>query len=111
MHLVMTAGVVALAAALGELLLEIHDTADAFYRWLSAGGLAAWFVISAALAARDGDRGTAARALVSVAIAVGAAAVGGGIDAVWFVVLLLAAVAWTAVPPRGIMVRDRGGIA
>jgi hypothetical protein len=100
MHLVMTAGVVALAAALGELLLDVHVHADAFYRWLAAGGLAAWFLVSAELAARGGDRGTAARALGSVAIAAVAAAAGGGIDALWFVVLLLAAVGWTVLPLR-----------
>lgn len=37
MHLVMTAGVVALAAALGEMLLGVHEPADVFYRWLAAG--------------------------------------------------------------------------
>ena len=104
MHLVMTGAVVALAAALGELLLDVDAEPSAFYRWLAAGGLAAWFVVSAVLAAGGGDRRTAARALGSVAIVAIAAAVGGGIDAVWFVVLLLASVAWTALPlraPRG----------
>ncbi len=111
MHLVMTGGVVALAAALGELLLDVHGHPAAFYRWLAAGGLAAWFVVSAGLAAGGGDRPMAVRALGSVAIVAIAAAAGGGIDAVWFVAVLLAAVAWTALPLRGIMVRDRGGIA
>jgi len=111
MHLVMTAGVVALAAALGELLLEVHDPAGAFYRWLAAGGLAAWFAVSAGLAEGGGDRATAARCAGSIAIAGLAAALGGGIDAVWFVVLLLVAVGWTVLPLRGIMERDGGGTA
>jgi low temperature requirement protein LtrA len=99
MHLAMTAGVVALAAALGELLLDVHEPASAFYRWLPAGGLAVWFVVSAAMAEGGGDRRTAVRALGSVAIAAVAAAAGGSIDALWFVVLLLVAVVWTAAPP------------
>jgi low temperature requirement protein LtrA len=100
MHLAMTAGVVALAAALGELLLHVHEPASAFYRWLPAAGLAAWFAVSVVFAARDRDRRTAIRALGSIAIAAVAAAAGGGIDALWFVVMLLAAVAWTTVPLR-----------
>ena len=100
MHLVMTAGVVALAAALGELLLDVHEPADAFYRWLSAGGLAAWFIVSAALAEGGGDRRTAVRALGSAAIAGVAAALCGSVDALWFVVLLLVAVGWTVAPLR-----------
>ncbi len=100
MHLVMTAGVVALAAALGELLLDVHEPASAFYRWLPAGGMAAWFLVSAALAYGGGDRRTAVRALGSVAIAAAAAAACGSVDALWFVVLLLVAVGWTVVPLR-----------
>jgi low temperature requirement protein LtrA len=103
MHLAMTAGVVALAAALGELLLGVHEHPDAFYRWLAAGGLGAWFAVSAGLAAGGGDRASAARCLGSVAIAALAATFGGGIDAVWFVVLLLAAVGWTVLPLRAIV--------
>ena len=104
MHLVMTAGVVALAAALGELLLDVHEPADAFYRWLPAGGLAAWFIVSAALAEGGGDRRTAVRALGSAAIAGLAAALCGSVDALWFVVLLLVAVGWTVAP-----LREHGG--
>jgi low temperature requirement protein LtrA len=100
MHLVMTAGVVAMAAALGQLLLQVHEHPDAFSRWLAAGGLAAWFGVSAVLAAGGRGAGAAMRPLGSVAIAALAAALGSGIDAVWFVVLLLAAVAWTALPLR-----------
>lgn len=100
MHLVMTAGVVALAAALGELLLDVHEPATAFYRWLPAGGLAVWLLVSAALAEGAGDRRTAVRALGSVAIAVVAAAACGSIDALWFIVLLAAAVGWTCLPHR-----------
>ena len=96
----MTGGVVALAAALGELLLDVHGHPAAFYRWLAAGGLAAWFVVNAGLAAAGGDRRTAIRALGWVAIVAIAAAAGGGIDALWFVVLLLAAVGWTVLPLR-----------
>ena len=43
---------------------------------------------------------TAVRALGSVAIAVAAAAIGGGMDARWFVVLLLVADGWTCLPDR-----------
>jgi low temperature requirement protein LtrA len=111
MHLVTAAAVVALAAALGELLLAVHEPADGFYRWLAAGGLVAWFVVSAALAEGGGHRRTAVRALGSAAIAVAAAAAGGGIDALWFVVLLLVAVGWTVLPARGIMQRDARGTA
>lgn len=100
MHLAMSAGVVALAAALGELLLDVHEPADAFYRWLSAGGLAVWFLVSAALAEGGGDRRTAVRAGGSIAIAAAAAAAGGSIDTLWFVVLLLVAVGWTVAPLR-----------
>jgi hypothetical protein len=41
--------------------------------------------------------------LGSVAIAGAAAAAGGAIDAVWFMVLLLLALAWTIVPLSGIL--------
>ncbi len=104
MHLVTTAAIVALAAALGELLLDVHEPASAFYRWLAAGGMAAWFAVTALLAEGGGHRRTAVRALGSVAIAVVAAAVGGAFDALWFIVLLAVAVGWTCLPhrlPRG----------
>lgn len=44
------------------------------------------------------------RAVGSIAIAATAAAAGGSIDTLWFVVLLLAAVGWTVAPLRA----DRG---
>jgi low temperature requirement protein LtrA len=101
-HLVMTGAVVAFAAALGELLQHPHAHPEEFWRWTAGGGLAVWFALTAALAAGfgPGSRWVARRALVTAAAVLAAAAVAAGIDTIWFMLMLLAAVAWTALPMR-----------
>ena len=111
MHLVMTGGVVAWQPRWASCCSTCTVTRP---RSTAGWPRAAWRPGSwSARASRpaSGDRPTAVRALGYVAIVAIAAAAGGGIDAVWFVAVLLAAVAWTALPLRGLMVRDRGGIA
>lgn len=101
-HLVSVGALTLLAASLGVLLVDPAGSPEGFWRWLACGSLAAWFVLTAAVAAAGGEqrRWILVRPLVSAVALILIGLVARDADAQWIVALMLLAVAWTARAPR-----------
>jgi low temperature requirement protein LtrA len=98
MHLLSTAGVVAMAAGFGEAAAHPHEPLAEAMRWIMCGGLALHLLVMAVAGATGGAprRWLIGWALPSTVLPLLLAVVGGGLGNVVLLWLLVAGIAWMA---------------